>query len=126
MVEYSEAGNWDGSASWQQEKISLGDLKGNNVITFTGCAQRESVLMLRKIRVDQNSAVMEIAPVAEGVQVVGFEGGLNISSAEAADVDIYNLVGVRVASVAVAAGETVSVDLPAGLYVAAGKKVVVR
>lgn len=126
MVEYSEAGNWDGSASWQQEKISLGELKGNNVITFTGCAQRESVLMLRKIRVDQNSAVMEIAPVAEGVQVVGFEGGLNISSAEATDVDIYNLVGVRVASVAVAAGETASVELPAGLYVAAGKKVVVR
>ncbi|MBD5209603.1 MAG: hypothetical protein HDS80_06650 [Bacteroidales bacterium] len=125
MVEYNEGSNWDGSASWQKESIPLGVLSGKQVLTFTGCAQRESVLMIRKIKVDQNTGVIEVPSVAEGVSVIGLNGGLEITAVAETSFDIYNLVGIRVATVAVGAGETVNVTLPAGLYVAAGKKVVV-
>lgn len=81
--------------------------------------------MIRKIKVDQNTGVIEVPSVAEGVSVIGLNGGLEITAVAETSVDIYNLVGIRVATVAVGAGETVNVTLPAGLYVAAGKKVVV-
>lgn len=126
MVEFGDTGYNDGSSSWQPEKVELGELSGMNVISFTGSSEKDAILYLRKIKVTQAVGVTEILPAAEDLSVAAVPGGISLSSSEAKTVAIYNLLGVRVAEVALAAGQTATVELPASLYIAGGVKVAVR
>lgn len=59
------------------------------------------------------------------IEVRGENGGIVINANQASSVSIYNVSGSLVRSADVAAGET-RIQLPAGFYIAAGKKVIVR
>lgn len=68
-----------------------------------------------------------IETVADGnaINVTATSGAISITTATPATVNVYNITGAMVASVKAAAGTT-TVELPAGLYIAAGKKLIVR
>ncbi len=126
MVPFGDTGFNDGSSSWQKESIVLENVTPKDVITFTGCSEKSSIMYLRKLSVTQKSKVTEIMPAANGLTVAGVQGGIVLTASEAQTVAVYNLLGVRVAEVAFAAGETATVELPSGLYIAGGVKVSVR
>lgn len=63
---------------------------------------------------------------ADGLTVEGGVGQITIAASKAQRVDVFSLAGQRVASRSVAAGATVAVNVPSGLYVVKGKKIVVR
>lgn len=65
------------------------------------------------------------APTAD-VKVYGGNGALSIEAAADTTVSVYDLAGRTAATVTVKAGSEASVALPAGIYIAAGVKVVVR
>ena len=68
-----------------------------------------------------------IEAVADGnaINVTATRGAISITTATPATVNVYNITGAMVASVKAAEGTT-TVELPAGLYIAAGKKLIVR
>ncbi len=68
-----------------------------------------------------------IETVADGnsINVTATRGAISITTATPATVNVYNITGAMVASVKAAEGTT-TVELPAGLYIAAGKKLIVR
>jgi hypothetical protein len=57
--------------------------------------------------------------VADGNSVWGANGQLYVTSAVAAAAKVYSVAGALVKTVSLAAGETVSTSLPAGLYIVA-------
>lgn len=72
------------------------------------------------------SLVESIAKVpAESLEIIPGYGGLTILSGEEVSVNIYNLNGILVRTIDATAGAT-TVELPAGIYIAAGKKLVVK
>lgn len=127
MERFHDQGYIDGSSTWIQEKVDLGNLKGLNVISFTGSCQKNTICYLRRIKVSQeNVAVAEIMPVADGLTAAGVKGALSLLSDKAMDVVVYNMFGVRVAEVTLVASEAATIDLPAGIYIVGGIKVVVK
>ncbi len=61
------------------------------------------------------------------VRIIGRQGGaLIVAGSAAANVEVHNVMGMRVASVSLNAGESTTVQLPQGVYVAAGQKFIVR
>lgn len=62
---------------------------------------------------------------AEGLHIIPGTGCAYVTAVAPAQVDFYNVSGVRIASKRVEAGTTV-VELPAGLYIANGAKLIVR
>ena len=68
---------------------------------------------------------VSIAPVSSAVVTSG-AGYLAVTSESDTTVGVYDLAGRAVAFVKVAAGTTAEVQLPAGLYIAAGAKVIVK
>ncbi len=66
------------------------------------------------------------AATAAGVKVYGGNGVLRIAAAADTTVSIYDLAGRAAATVTVNGGSEASVPLPAGIYIAAGIKAVVR
>ncbi len=69
-------------------------------------------------------------PAVKAVNQVSVTGGLGevtiTANGEDARVDVCNVLGASVASVSVSAGQSASVQLPHGIYVAAGQKFIVR
>ncbi|MBD5203811.1 MAG: hypothetical protein HDS82_02920 [Bacteroidales bacterium] len=126
MVAFQDEGYYDGSAEWMPVSVELGDLSGMNVISFTGSCEKNTLIYLRKISVTQTTGVDEIAPASAGLTVTAISGGISVKAENACDVDIYNILGVRVASLSLSEGETAEAQLPSGVYVAGGVKVVVR
>ena len=63
---------------------------------------------------------------ADGLTVEGGVGQITIAASKAQRVDVFSIAGQRVASRSVAAGATVAVNVPSGLYVVKGKNIVVR
>ncbi len=67
--------------------------------------------------VENTDASVEITPIA---------GGLSISARKAAELTVYDMSGVAVKRLGVAAGETQNVSLPAGIYLVNKRKVAVK
>lgn len=63
---------------------------------------------------------------ANGYSITGGEGEILVRSDKKEALAVYGIDGRQVAQVAVEAGATKSVSVPAGIYVVKGKKVVVR
>lgn len=127
MTPWSDAGFADGSSTWQPAEINLGKADGPSVVTFTLATQKASFLYLRNIKVvAKNTGVNAVETENSGLQVAGVAGGVRIAATEAADVKVFNLMGQTVASVSLAEGQSTIVELPAGIYVAGGVKVVVK
>ncbi len=68
---------------------------------------------------------VENVVVAKSLSVVPVYGGVKITSDYATDLTIYSITGAIVKVVKVVEGTTI-VDLPAGIYIAAGTKLAVR
>lgn len=70
---------------------------------------------------------IQTAPQTSQLQVVGGQGALSITAhAASATVHIYSLDGRSVGKVYVQLGATATINLPRGIYVAGGQKVVVK
>ena len=68
-----------------------------------------------------------IVKAGDGVSIIGRQGeALLVAGSAAARIDVHNVVGLRMASVSLKAGESATVQLPQGVYVAAGQKFIVR
>ena len=63
---------------------------------------------------------------SDALTVEGGHGQITLSAQKAQTVSVFSVSGQQVAARRVAAGETVTVALPSGIYVVNGKKVVVR
>ena len=77
-----------------------------------------------KLPVHTTTAIQAIAD-ANAINVTATRGTISINAAAPATVNVYNITGALVASVKASEGTT-TVELPAGLYIAAGKKLIVR
>ncbi len=62
---------------------------------------------------------------AQSTTVYGTQGAIVVKAEKAATVRVYNITGALVASVNAQPGTT-TVNLPAGIYVANGTKLIVR
>lgn len=72
------------------------------------------------------TAGVEAAATAAEYTVLGGKGCITISAAEACTTAVYDLAGRAAATVKLAAGETATLTLAPGLYIAGGKKVIVK
>lgn len=128
MVSNGDNGYMQGSSTFVKETVPLADFAGKAKIGFRGLVDEFSILYLRNIRVDGTSTgVREFQAIPAGAAAVkGGKGFIAMTSATDALVSIYSIDGRRVAVVAAQAGEETTVALPAGLYIANGKKVIVK
>lgn len=77
-----------------------------------------------KLPVHTTTAIETVADCND-INVTATRGAINITTATQTTVNVYNITGALVASVKTGEGTT-TVELPAGLYIAAGKKLIVR
>ena len=74
---------------------------------------------------DVETGINDIAASGD-LSISGGEGCISISAAESATVRIYTLAGQQVKVVSLDSGESASVSVPAGVYIAGGKKIIVK
>lgn len=114
----------------------------NGVANFTGYYNGEVLYMERtgkaytmSVTYDSNKNLVTVGTMTVGVDeavadeallLVGGEGYLTATAQEAMTLTVYNIQGAVVAVETLAAGEPSTIALPAGLYVAAGRKVLVK
>ncbi len=78
-----------------------------------------------KLPVKATTAVETVVDNAQSTTVYGTQGAIVVKAEKAATVRVYNITGSLVASVNAQPGTT-TVNLPAGIYVANGTKLIVR
>lgn len=78
-----------------------------------------------KLPVKTTTAIETIDDDAQAANIYGTQGAIVINAEKAATVRVYNITGVLVASVDAQPGTT-TVNLPAGIYIANGTKLIVR
>ncbi len=101
-------------------------LLGNDELTFTATTQARAVLMAAfKLPVQLVTAVDDVLAPKAQVEVKALTGALQVTASQPTQVSVYNLTGAVVATVAAGPAAT-TVSLPAGLYIAAGQKLIVR
>jgi hypothetical protein len=124
-----EAGQWvNGTSTYDAHEYELEALPANNRIGFTFKSEEAAVLYIRNLKISavSSNAVSDLyVQGGKSLEIYGGNGCLTVVSAGDARVDIYNMQGIRVVSVNAEAG-TQLVSLPAGVYIAAGQKVVVK
>lgn len=118
--------NISGTSEFLPVEVAIPEEGVSKKIGFRFSTQGFSTLFLRNIRVTGESSNVEtMGAASEKVEAV--EGmGLMITSRLGGSYDVYSLEGVHVASVELKAGEYALIPLPKGIYVAAGRKIVVK
>ena len=85
-------------------------------------------MFIRNIRLEaeEDSGVETIVDATPGLTVTSGSGRLSMYAAADLRAEIYNATGIRVAVCDLKAGQSETIALPAGIYVVAGIKVIVR
>lgn len=118
--------NVSGTSEWLPVSVELPDLN-NARFNFRFSTEGFSTLFLRKITVNNSVGVKSLDAMLGGADIVsGQQGALQLISAQGGDYTVATLDGRRAASLKLEAGEGAVVALPAGIYVVAGQKVVVK
>ncbi len=105
-------------------------IRSENVASANAAAKaprRIAILDEKGIEItDQLSGISNVTTDAKGLEVVGGQGEINFTSeADYGKVEVYSINGSVVAVANVIAGTT-SVNVPAGIYIVMGQKVVVK
>lgn len=91
---------------------------GQYKVTFDA---NENIVTLRH----DSSEVKNIVSENDGLKVMAVTGGIRIDAATAATVPVYSLHGILMRTVDVVPGINFA-ELPAGIYICAGHKLMVR
>lgn len=132
MVKYGSDDSDDycsGSASWQPESIKIGDIAEGDRFSFNFKTEKSTFCYIRNIKLNgvAVSGVQEISSDRKDcVTVKAQKGEISIVAYSDRSIDIFNTLGMRVATLSAEAGHMVQVAVSPGIYIVAGHKVVVR
>ncbi len=99
-------------------------------VTFYGGSQLQTtaynnVVAAFKLPVKTTTAIETVSNDVQATKIYGTQGAIVVNAEKAATVRVYNITGALVASVDAQPGTT-TVNLPAGIYIANGTKLIVR
>lgn len=116
-----------GTSTFIPVEVKLPATVTSGTITFSFSTEMESILYLRNISITSASGVETLFGEAAASDVIcGGEGSLSILSAKGGEYTIHTLDGRLVAAFGIAAGEGRVVSLDKGIYIAGGRKVIVK
>lgn len=124
MESNGQDGYVDGTSTWQKVTVPL--KAGKQSIRFRPTVDDFSLLFLRNIRVENVAGVESVFEAAAKTQVFGGKGMITIIAVEDTLINIYTIDGRIAASVNAEAGVINNLELPRGMYIAEGVKVIVR
>jgi len=91
--------------------------------TLTQSNGFNTVVCAFELPVDINTAITEVAD--SQMQVYAADGMLHVVTDRTSEVRVYNLMGAQVATIHAMQGDN-AISLPTGIYIAGGKKLIVR
>lgn len=127
MTEFNEDMYQEGSSTFIPVEIQIPAQTERSRISFSFLTEKTSSMFLRKITVkDSTGSGIDTVAGTDGLKVTSSEGALSFLSDTEREVEVYNLQGMHVAGLKLSAGVEAAVSLPAGVYIAAGMKVIVK
>lgn len=128
MTEFDKGMYQQGSSTYEKVKVDIPAQGKQARIGISFLTEKVSSMYLRAIKVEDaaSTAVEGIPADNSGLTVTAAGGMMTFTSDSDRTVEITNLQGARVARVTLRAGETTSVALPSGIYIAAGRKIAVK
>ncbi len=124
MESNGEDGFVDGTSTWQTVTVPLE--AGKQSIRFRPTVDEYSNMFLRNIRVENGAGVANISDADSATRIIGGKGMITIIAANNSKINVYTIDGRIAATVDAEAGAVYSLELPSGLYIAEGVKVIVR
>ena len=104
----------------------LKDYERQHVDYFIGEVDRMYNAAVKSPARDESTAIGTLTSQTDAFHCAAGKGRLSMTSVADQQVVVTNLSGAAVARVDLVAGTSTTIDLPAGIYMVAGQKVVVR
>lgn len=116
-----------GSCTYDPVEIEIGEIPAGSRIGFSFLTEKSTAMFIRNIRLDAEvSGVQTTVAATPGLTVTTARGELTVLADADRKAEIYNAAGIHIASCDLKAGQSETIALPAGIYVVAGIKVIVR
>ncbi len=128
MESNGDGGYQEGSSTFETVTVPLSAYTDVSGVGISASAETFSYIYIRNIKVNGTdvSSGVTAAEIDGSLMISAVRGGVMIESATGETVEIYSVDGRKVASVKAPAGQGIQVALPAGMYIANGKKLLVR
>lgn len=118
--------NISGTSQWLPVSVALPEDRTQGRISFRFSTESFSILYLRNVEVSAGSGAAAERISFEADSITAGKGLITLTSALGGHYEVVSTDGRTVASLTLEAGQTAAVSLPAGIYIAGGRKMAVK